>query len=83
MTVKLVNKNYQTVLIVAIILFIGFVVYNAFTGETSKYTPEELQSFEFWGFDTNMLIVFIAIMVFVIFLSTPYGRAISEMAMYD
>jgi len=68
---------------VAILIFTGLVVFNAFTGELSKYTPEELQSFEFRGFDTNMLIVFIVIVAVVIFLSTPYGRVLSEMAMYD
>jgi len=46
---ELFLKRYQWVVIVTIIIFIGLVIFNAFTGELSQYTAEQLANMTFMG----------------------------------
>ena len=46
---KLLLRYHQWVVIVTIIIFIGLVIFNAFTGELSQYTAEQLANRTFMG----------------------------------
>lgn len=68
-----------------LIVFILGLTYQSLTGhkiDVPNYF-EELQNPEFEDQNTNVFIIFVVITVVVFFLSTPYGRFLSEMAMYD
>jgi len=72
-----------TIVIIALIFIMGIVVVSNMYEELSQYTPEELQELEFGKPpDAWLILSFISILAFVIFLSTPYGRVLSDMAMY-
>lgn len=42
-------SRYQWLVLATLILFVGFVIFNAFTGELSKYTAEQLANMTLIG----------------------------------